>query len=479
MPGSALWMTSGGQTTVGTAAIASAANELTITGHGLTDGLVVYASTATGGAVDVLIPAAPYYVRNPTVDTFQLAPSPGGPIMDFTSDGGADIARGEALLAADEMRRALGGLLYAPRPSADGVGARFARRSGVLPNSTGDSVTISGFTVTVHDLQAVVSTNKTTQVGSYLVELASEQLTVTAADATDPRIDIVILEVLDDAEDSSAQRNPLVRIIDGIPASIPMAPAVPDGALRLATITVPAVLGGDPTLVYDAQETAASGGVVPVATVADLPVAFRREGAYADVADADALMRFNGAVWEVVARPGVPVSGWTPVTAGVRGAGTGDFSVDVTDGGRFPVGTFSRLRLTMKGDLDAAGTIRIRVNDDSTAGLHRTGMVVMDAGGTVGPTHHAEGTTWYLAEWATVSTNTATVEIFDTDGSNLLSYMGSGTRQSSSTTVHSISQAWGSLTASRLMSTIHVRPFSSGANVFGDIMRWELEGYRP
>lgn len=68
---------------------------------------------------------------------------------------------------------------------------------------------------------------------------ATVNLAISAADPTDPRIDIVVLEVLDSvfAGVSDLAR---LRVVTGTPAPIPSAPATPNTALRLATVDVAA-----------------------------------------------------------------------------------------------------------------------------------------------------------------------------------------------------------------------------------------------
>lgn len=75
-------------------------------------------------------------------------------------------------------------------------------------------------------------------------------LTVSAADATNPRIDRVVLEVLDSTFTGASQVGRL-EVLAGTPAASPSAPALPDTAISLATIAVAA----NETAITDAEIT--------------------------------------------------------------------------------------------------------------------------------------------------------------------------------------------------------------------------------
>ena len=79
---------------------------------------------------------------------------------------------------------------------------------------------------------------------------STTNLTITAADATNPRIDRVVLEILDSTFSGASQVGRL-RVIDGTPAASPSAPALPDSAISLATISVIA----NETAITDAEIT--------------------------------------------------------------------------------------------------------------------------------------------------------------------------------------------------------------------------------
>lgn len=328
----ALWASTGASgAAVGTATIA--ANTFTITAHGLVDGQTVVTSTPTGAAVGILVPGAPYYVASATANTFQLRPSPGGPVMVIAS-GGAVVDAAESVYDPQSLRQTQGGLLYKGRPSTYATG-RFNARWGVLQNSSTAEVSVSGLTVTVQDLNCVVQTSGSTTRGGYLVAIPSSQHLLATAHASLTRVDLLVAEVLDTVADASGDLIPgRTRIIQGTPGS--GAPGVPNGSLEIATFSIPAASGtATPTVV--APFTVAAGGILPVRTAAELPSSVLREAMYADQADTDTTVRYSGSAWQGIASVanfnyvqaltgGAAVTGPTAYTPTIAGQGTATFS---------------------------------------------------------------------------------------------------------------------------------------------------------
>lgn len=78
--------------------------------------------------------------------------------------------------------------------------------------------------------------------GNYLVE-ATETLsgaTITTADATNPRIDVVGIQLRDPSEGGAAGRDCIFSVVAGTAAASPSVPATPDSFLPLAQVLVPA-----------------------------------------------------------------------------------------------------------------------------------------------------------------------------------------------------------------------------------------------
>lgn len=364
-----LWATTGATgAAVGTATIAS--NVFTIASHGLVDGQVVITSTPTGGAVGVLVPDVPYYVAAATTDTFQLRPSPGAPVMVITS-GGAVVDEAVAAYDAQGLRQAQSGLMYKARPSTPNVG-RFGARSGLLRNGSLPETSVSGLTVTVQDTNLFLCTNGSTDRGGYLTAIPTTTHVLAAADPSQTRVDRLIAEVLDDAADGSGEIIPgRTRIIQGTPGL--GAPATPDGTVSMATYSIAA---GSGTAVETRSKvyTVAIGGVLPVATVADLPAADRRTGDYVDVEENGTLYRYNGSAYEAVASA-TTFSATRRIATNIRTSNTSTFTAEtLVDSVTANLVNGATYRITWAFaavSTVAADLVRVRLREDNVTGTIR------------------------------------------------------------------------------------------------------------
>ena len=189
-----------------------------------------------------------------------------------------NASAGSPAYSAGELRQAMAlALTYGGRA----MGAR----GGVRPGGTQLQVTLAGSVITVRAGVACVDPGLTTPQGPYWVAVPADETPgpLAGADATNPRKDIVILRVYDHDEDSSGLRTARSEYIPGIAGASPTEPAVPAGAIRLATIDVPASPGA--AAVTDRRPfTVAPGGILPVR----------------DQAERDALPAYSGLhVWRL------------------------------------------------------------------------------------------------------------------------------------------------------------------------------------
>lgn len=170
---------------------------------------------------------------------------------------------GAPAYSANELRQAMAlALMY--------DGRSLGARQGVRPGGTQLQTTLVSTTITVKAGVACVDPALSTPQGPYWVALpADETFTLTPADATNPRKDITILRVYDHDEDSSGLRLARSEYLVGTAAPSPVEPSVPAGAIRLATIDVPASGGGSPVVTDRRLPTVASGGILPVASQAE------------------------------------------------------------------------------------------------------------------------------------------------------------------------------------------------------------------
>lgn len=119
-------------------------------------------------------------------------------------------------------------------------------RSGILPGSYDGQYRASGFwmeggagtmSVTVHEGRAIIQADSNQ--GAYPVTLAEPiALTFADGDASNSRIDLVVLRIYDDLYDDSGFTKAAVEIIKGTPAATPVDPALPDIALPVYRVTV-------------------------------------------------------------------------------------------------------------------------------------------------------------------------------------------------------------------------------------------------
>lgn len=146
-------------------------------------------------------------------------------------------------------------------------------RTGVL--TTPALVGTGNFTATVSAFNAIVDGTSNALQGSYPVAVdAATTITIGAAN-TQPRIDLISLQIQDTAYDSSGFSRGQLVVTAGTPSGSPVAPSSPTSSLQLWTVPVAAnatsVVFSSATAVY--PYTAAAGGIVPVRNAADKPAA--------------------------------------------------------------------------------------------------------------------------------------------------------------------------------------------------------------
>ncbi|QCB93292.1 hypothetical protein [Cellulomonas shaoxiangyii] len=144
--------------------------------------------------------------------------------------------------------------------------------------------------------------------------------TVTAANASNPRRDIVYVELVDPAEGTGGTTPGVTpKYLAGTAAATPVAPATPARSMLLAEINVPAAGGGNPTVTWRAPVAVAAGGIVPVRTTAE------RDAVTYGTADAPVFVSLLGDLYRGVGSSFAPIgTGRTAVAAfTATGIGTG------------------------------------------------------------------------------------------------------------------------------------------------------------
>jgi hypothetical protein len=143
--------------------------------------------------------------------------------------------------------------------------------SGVRPGTPADTVEVSGSTWTCHPHAGVIDGQSAAEAGPYWYAVDADVTgSVDAANATNPRMDLIYARVSDPAE-SDGSTDPEVEILylAGTAASSPTPPATPARSIPLAVLNVPKVGGGATTVTWVAPYMAAPGGLVYVRTGAE------------------------------------------------------------------------------------------------------------------------------------------------------------------------------------------------------------------
>lgn len=171
---------------------------------------------------------------------------------------------------------------------------------GIRPMGGTAIVTLSGSTITINLHSGNITPGWASATSTYQVALtATETQTLTVADATNPRKDIVIGRVYDHDESASGLRLYRSEYIAGVAGPGPSEPTVPQGAIRLATIDVPQSGGGSPAVTINNLMTVATGGLLPVRSQAERALLTPFDGFAIYRRDRDWVEVYDGAAWRV------------------------------------------------------------------------------------------------------------------------------------------------------------------------------------
>lgn len=182
-------------------------------------------------------------------------------------------------------------------------------RTGIMGAATPSAVgTLGTMNVAIFANEYVVSKGKADGV-VVLTNDGTVNVAIAAAPGSNSRIDVIYVKHNDNTT-GDANSLPIFGAVTGTAAASPTKPALPTGALELATLRVytgtSATNGGSNTLTQTAAFTASRGGTVPFRTKAEL-VGWTTAPAYAEATViADGTSGFNGK-W--INAPG----GWRPV----------------------------------------------------------------------------------------------------------------------------------------------------------------------
>jgi hypothetical protein len=235
-----------------------------------------------------------------------------------------DAVNGAPQYSGRKLRQTTNAPFLSGASSSRPLGAR----SGVRPGTPSSTVTATSTTVTVGAFAGVIDGEAAGEAGPYTFS-SDSAVTFTsstsdvfpAANASNPRLDIVYVQVSDPAEgDGSTVPGVAVRYLAGSPAGSPTAPATPARSFVVAQVNVPKAGGGTPTVSFTSPIAVAAGGVVPVQSITELNALPGTAGMYADLrATTDTvnypvgLYRSNGSGWSsaIPRIKSVPFSGTT------------------------------------------------------------------------------------------------------------------------------------------------------------------------
>lgn len=195
---------------------------------------------------------------------------------------------------AAAFRSALGSVLHR------GPGNDAVARTGALDQRAYE-VTRSGQTIRAAAGGYSIGTNA----GPYLCGL-DEQVDVgelDPADATNPRVDLVVLRVDDPDNGGQDDRTASLEIVKGTPAANPAQPSVEGTEVyeSLARVDIPRQGQGQPAITDLRHFTAAAGGVVPVNRESELKDLSSDVGGHAFVIDTNKIYVRQSGGWKALA----------------------------------------------------------------------------------------------------------------------------------------------------------------------------------
>jgi len=174
-----------------------------------------------------------------------------------------------------------------------GSGRQLGARSGFRVGTPSGVLTATSTTWTLGPCAAVIDPGASLHQGGYgWSSDANVTGSVTAADATYSRKDIVYIQVNDSsAGDGSGATSAPVLYLAGTASATPTAPALPARSFLVGTITVPQVGGGSPTVQRNPAVYVAAGAPLPVSSQAEI----------------DALSVYDGLTVQRTDMPGCPL----------------------------------------------------------------------------------------------------------------------------------------------------------------------------
>lgn len=144
----------------------------------------------------------------------------------------------------------------------------------------------------------IAGTSVATQGSYFLYNDASLSVAIAAADPTNPRIDLIVAVIRDNAEDASGSTDARIIAVTGTPAGSPVAPSAPASSIVLAQVAVAAltttIVSGNIT---DKRGATCGDGIV-VCTATTRPTG--RTGLLAYETNTGNVIIYQGSAWVVL-----------------------------------------------------------------------------------------------------------------------------------------------------------------------------------
>lgn len=169
--------------------------------------------------------------------------------------------------------------------------------------------------------------------------------------------------------------------------------------------------------------------------------------------------------------------GWNYIDGRVSGSGSGNFVIDITKGGRFPVGTFKMIQIYLQGNMSIDnGALGARINEDSTT-IYVGRRIVFGCNGDVDQVNESTSPQWVGPRWDNSTHGIAILTLFKTDVLSRVPMIWEGGRPDTTLTSRSISVCSGVLTADRLVDRVQIVSASGGGSTPNSV-RWRVKGLR-
>lgn len=231
-----------------------------------------------------------------------------------------DAVSGAPLYSGRMLRQSLMAPLTAGATATRPLGAR----SGVRPGTSTTTVTATSTTWTCCPHAGILDVEAAAEAGPYGYSIDDNATgSVTAANATNPRVDIIYVQLSDPAEaDGTSTPGVAVGYLAGTAAPSPAPPAAPARSIAIAQINVPQAGNGSPTVTWVAPYAVAAGGIAPAPSLPSPVLGTTAARTFVEVGGS--VYAGDGTAWTYVggvapltstgAGGGALTAGWAPST---------------------------------------------------------------------------------------------------------------------------------------------------------------------